>query len=91
MADPCEVASDVTERWLSSAIKFAATPKPKELFVPNGKCRWCLEPLAPLDPQDPLETLDPVASFCPTMPGETGCRDDWEADQKRKERIGKMT
>lgn len=61
MADDCEIASDVTERWLAGAIAKAAVPAPKDVFVPNGKCRWCHDPVG--------EGL----SFCPAPAGTTGC------------------
>lgn len=76
MADDCEIASDVTERWLAGAIAKAAVPAPKDVFVPNGKCRWCQDPVG--------EGL----SFCPAPEGTTGCRDDWQAHQDRLKRAG---
>lgn len=76
MADDCEVASEITDRWLAGAIAAASVPKPKDVFVPNGKCRWC------------GDDVGAGISFCPTLPGEIGCRDDWEADRKRRDRSG---
>ncbi len=58
MADDCEISSEVSERWLAGRIAAALEQKPKDMFVPNGKCRWC--------------------------------RDDWQADQERKKRAGRI-
>lgn len=76
MADDCEVAQENTDRWLAGAIAAAAVAKPEHKFVPNGKCRWC------------GDDVDDGFAFCPTLPGESGCRDDWEADCKRRDRAG---
>lgn len=78
MADDCEISSEVSERWLAGRIAAALEQKPKDMFVPNGKCRWCLDP------------VDEGLSFCPSVAGETGCRDDWQADQERKKRAGRI-
>jgi hypothetical protein len=78
MADDCEISSEVSERWLAGRIAVALEQKPKDTFVPNGKCRWC------------LERVDEGLSFCPSEAGETGCRDDWQADQERKKRAGRI-
>lgn len=78
MADDCEIASEISERWLASALAAAAVPEPGDVFVPNGQCRWCKDP------------VDDGLSFCPTPEGETGCRDDWLADQERKKRAGRI-
>lgn len=75
--DPVDFASEMTDRWLAGRIAAAKEPQPKDMFVPNGKCRWCREP------------VDEGLSFCPSEEGETGCRDDWQADQGRKKRAGR--
>lgn len=77
MADDCEAASEIADRWLANQIAAAMVPPPKDLFVPNGKCRWCKDP------------VDDDLSFCPNESDEPGCQDDWQADQDRKKRAGR--
>lgn len=80
MADDCELSSEVADRWLAAQIKAtmeAQPSQPKDMFVPNGKCRWCKDP------------VNEGLSFCPSEPGESGCHDDWKSDQDRKKRAGR--
>ncbi len=80
MADDCEIAEEITSRWLAGAIASARVAAPGAKLVPKGRCHWCDEKL-------PEELEDLV--FCPPPePGVPGCRDDWQAHQDRVKRAG---
>lgn len=78
MADDCEISSEVTDRWLAGRIAAAMAPPPKDMFAPNGRCRWCLEKVA-----DGL-------TFCPAEDGDDGCEGDWKRDQVIRQRTGRI-
>lgn len=77
MADDCEIAEEVTARWLAGAIASARVAAPGAKLVPNGRCHWCEEEIA-----------DGLVFCLPPEPGSPGCRDDWQAHQERLKRAG---
>lgn len=80
MADECEIASEVSDRWLAGAIAYATSAVPGGKLTPKGRCHWCDEKL-----EGELEGQ----IFCPPPDEHTpGCRDDWQKHEAARKRNG---